>query len=56
VEYSYTDTYQGMTETRTNEPGEGDLVYNGGIELNGNKMVVSEDYGNGETFVTHLEK
>ncbi len=56
VEYSYTDVYKGETDTYTNEPGEGELVFDGVIELNDNKMVITEDYGDGETYIIHLEK
>ncbi|SNY95220.1 hypothetical protein [Flagellimonas pacifica] len=56
VEYKYTETYRGETETETLNAGEGELMFDGIIDLDGKSLIINEDFGQGETYVVYFEK
>ncbi|SHG76218.1 hypothetical protein [Flagellimonas flava] len=56
VEYKYTETYKEETDTEVLDAGEGELVFDGIIELDGNSMIINEDFGQGETYIVYFEK
>ena len=56
VEYEYTEDYQGEIETGNNEPGEGELLYDGTIVLEGNILVIKVDDTAELKYDIHFEK
>ena len=63
VEYSYSETENGvLSESETLEPGEGELIFDGEIILDGNTFTVSEEFDNDndgtidESYTSYLEK
>ena len=56
VEYKYTDTYLGESTVEILEAGDGELVFDGIIDLEGNSLIIREEYGGGESYVSYFVK
>jgi len=56
VEYEYTEEYQGEVDSKTLEPGEGELLFEGEIILEGNTLVIKLDDTPELKYDIHFEK
>lgn len=56
VEYEYSEEYNGEVTNETFEPGSGELLYDGAVELEGNTLLIKADDTNDLQYYLYFEK
>lgn len=56
VERKYVELYEGETEEVVLPVGEGDLVFDDVIDLDGNSLIITEDTGLGNSYISYFKK